>query len=379
MLTLGAGFEDAVQHAHMVLDRVRVEKYAAAIRAVVRPSDVVVDVGSGSGVLALVAARAGARKVYAVEATAAAELIAAHARDNGVASVIEILRGDARDVVFAEPPTVIVTETMGVVGVDEGMLPMLAVVARKCAPGARAIPASLDVRFAPVSLEKFGEQLAALEDVAGLRLSVLRARVRQQVFPVRLAATALCGPSVGTGALVLPTATRPRTLRATLRLERDAPVNGIAAWFRAELAPGIELDTGPLSADTHWGQLLFPIDPPLSCRADDVLELTVDLRSELRRATWAWTVRHGNEERIADALQALCAEDVDDLLRQLGTRRREDQWTPSSRLVKLAQALGGRAEGIDEMAARLQAAAPDRYADREDSRQDVLALLARLD
>lgn len=60
-------YGDLELQRRMVADRPRTDAFAAAIREVVRPTDTVLDVGTGTGILAMLAARAGARKVYAID------------------------------------------------------------------------------------------------------------------------------------------------------------------------------------------------------------------------------------------------------------------------------------------------------------------------
>lgn len=68
------GFDAAVIHVKMLNDRLRTAGFLKAINSVVRAGDIVVDIGTGTGVLAVAAARAGARHVYAIESTGIAKI-----------------------------------------------------------------------------------------------------------------------------------------------------------------------------------------------------------------------------------------------------------------------------------------------------------------
>jgi predicted RNA methylase len=84
-------------------DERRTLKFQEAIEQIVKPGDVVLDSGTGSAVLALMAARAGAKKVIAVEYDPfVAKIALQNVANNGYADVIDIVVGDVRDANFKE-------------------------------------------------------------------------------------------------------------------------------------------------------------------------------------------------------------------------------------------------------------------------------------
>lgn len=121
-----------VIHRKMLRDRLRCETYRRAIAETVRPGDVVLDMGAGTGILSIFAARAGARKVYAVERTAIADVAREIVRANGVEDRIDVLQADMETLELSEPVDVIVSEWMGNYGVDENL-------SRPCRPGPLSI------------------------------------------------------------------------------------------------------------------------------------------------------------------------------------------------------------------------------------------------
>src|SRR5438552_5763121 len=98
------------------------EAFERAIRRLVQPGDVVLDLGCGTGILAMLAARRGAR-VHAVESTRVAALALELAAQNGLADRITVHRADAVTLPPVEPVDLVVSDFLGGFLVDDNMLP----------------------------------------------------------------------------------------------------------------------------------------------------------------------------------------------------------------------------------------------------------------
>src|SRR5436305_5848195 len=152
-------------HRTMICDRVRTEAFRRAIESVVRPGDVVLDVGAGSGILSMFAARAGAARVYAIERTTVAVLAQELAATNGFAETVQVIHGEAADVELPEQVDVIVSEWLGGFGIDEGMLvPVITARDRWLKPGGVMIPGSVTAWAALVHDRYLDETVTFLRD-----------------------------------------------------------------------------------------------------------------------------------------------------------------------------------------------------------------------
>src|SRR3954451_7389190 len=91
----------------MISDRVRLDAHAAALRRIVTPTSIVLDIGAGTGIMSLLACQAGARRVYAVEPSAAVQILVETARANGFADRVVVLQRRSTEVTLAERAHVI--------------------------------------------------------------------------------------------------------------------------------------------------------------------------------------------------------------------------------------------------------------------------------
>jgi len=94
-------------------DTLRTRMWKEAIEDTVKPGDVVVDAGSGTGILGIFAALAGAKKVYCIELHPRFGILIRHlAERNGLSDVIEVIQADATTVELPEPVDVLICELL---------------------------------------------------------------------------------------------------------------------------------------------------------------------------------------------------------------------------------------------------------------------------
>lgn len=270
-------------HALMLSDVHRMDAYERAIRQLVRPGDVVLDLGSGTGILALLAARRGAR-VHAVESMRVAALAEVLVHENGLADRITVHRADARMLEPQEPVDLVVTECLGSFLVDDNMLPAAAAAARWLKPGGRFCPSEVRLLVAPIGDVAMPSVSIWKEPFYGIDL---RGAVP---FATATCPTANLAPST----LIAQAAIYHRhdladdapVFDGTLRFvcERDGELAALAGWFEAELAPDIVLSNAP-GIETHWGQLLFPLPKTRVSRGDEIV-VRLSLEGE---DGWRWS------------------------------------------------------------------------------------------
>lgn len=281
-------YGDLELQRRMVSDRWRTDAFAAALREAVRPGDVVLDVGTGTGILAMLAARAGARKVYGIDASEVAQTAANLVEANGLGERVEILRGPAQELELEEKADLVVSEWLGHFGFVENMLDDVLVARdRNLAPEGRMLPAEIDLKLAPLDdpyLYFRDGPGAWRRPVHGLDLSSLEAlELRQgRASQMRVDASGLLAPGATFRRLDLARATSespygPAELR--FQVERDGVLSGFVGWFDARLSSSVVLGTGPADPETHWSQTWFPF-APRPVRAGEVLEVHVDVQRD---------------------------------------------------------------------------------------------------
>ncbi|HUR20749.1 MAG TPA: 50S ribosomal protein L11 methyltransferase [Vicinamibacterales bacterium] len=298
------GFAGAAIHVAMLNDRRRTSAYLAAIAETVRPGDVVVDLGTGTGILALAAARAGARTVYAIEASAIAGAAEAMFQRNGFADRIRLVRGWSTSITLPEHANVLITETIGHDPFDEGIAEYMTDARKRfLEPGARIIPSAMRVWALPVTIPNdqlnrrhFNQQAAVQwrEDY-GFDFSPLLGAI--PVTPLRLqlsTAVARDLPALADAMLVADIdISQPFGSAIDTHVDFVATgsgcLNGILIYFDLALSPGVSFTTERrLAEDTNsWGHQVLVLPTPLDVMPADSLSLHLDRPAGRLRAVCA--------------------------------------------------------------------------------------------
>jgi predicted O-methyltransferase YrrM len=150
-----SGYDAAPIHVRMLNDRTRTASFLAGIREVVRPGDVVVDIGTGTGIFAMAAAQAGARHVYAVEASGIGRLAQAAFEANGLADRITLIQGWSTQIELPERADVLTSEMVGNDPMSDYVLEVMADARKRLLkPGARLVPRNVRVLGLPVAIPR---------------------------------------------------------------------------------------------------------------------------------------------------------------------------------------------------------------------------------
>ncbi len=264
----------------LVGDEVRTSRFRESIRATVSRGDVVLDVGTGSGILSLFAAQAGAARVYAVDREPGAVALARRlVADNGFDDRVRVIGGEIEQLTLPEQADVVIFEWLGVYGVDENLLaPLLTARDRWLRPGGVLIPGEVTSWIAPVAHPAATEALRYRDTPYDLNLTALAPDPNEVVWLPRGAAEGdlRADPTAlwSVDPLVTPRsrALQPFAAEVTFRLTRGG-VNGLVAWFTAEMPGTDALSTSPAAPRTHWGHFLFPITSALTAQAGDALSI----------------------------------------------------------------------------------------------------------
>ncbi|XP_035165776.1 histone-arginine methyltransferase CARM1-like [Oxyura jamaicensis] len=281
------------QQQNMMQDFVRTATYHRAIlqNHIDFKDKVVLDVGSGSGILSFFAVQAGARKVYAVEASSVTKYAELLVRSNNLSDKITILPGKIEEISLPESVDVVISEPMGYMLFNERMLESYLHSKKWLKSNGMMFPTFSEIHLAPFSDEQlYMERYSRAnfwyqECFYGVNLSSLCSAAVDEYFRQ---------PIVDTFDMrILMARTVKYTINFTEAAEEDLHrveipfvfqmmqsglIHGLAFWFDVAFVGSLVtvwLSTAPTEPLTHWYQVRCLLQTPLFAKEGETLSGTV--------------------------------------------------------------------------------------------------------
>jgi protein arginine N-methyltransferase 1 len=275
-------------YGQMLADAPRMDAYMAALRRAVRPDSVVLDLGCGPGVFALLACKFGARRVFAVEPDSVIGVAREAAVANDCADRIEFFESLSTEITLPEPATIVISDLRGVLPWFEQHIPsIIDARERLLAPGGVLIPRR-DILWAAVveASEQYDDlvgpwQKLDLDLSAGTRL-VTNAWRKSYLKPEQL----LVDPVSWTTIDYYEVQSADVRAEISWRAARNGTAHGVAIWFDSELADGISFSNHPAASKMIYGVGLFPFSQPVAITEGERIQ--VRLAADLVNDGYVW-------------------------------------------------------------------------------------------
>ena len=286
------------QHAQFLADGRRLEAFDAALARVVRPGATVVDIGSGTGVLAFLACRRGARRVFAIEAGDVVQVAREIAAANGFGERIEFIQEVSTQVDLPVRADVVISEIGGSLPWFASHLPSIIDARQRfLARGGILVPRRDDVWGAVVEAEALYAERTELPGNLGLDLTSLRQKLvnTMQRSPVQLGQL-LTAPRPVASLDYMTVQADEADLRATVEwpVTRAGTGHGLSLGINRTFADGVCLSTSPEVEQPEeflYAPAFFPWSEPVRLAVGDRIHVWLRAKRMGDNYIWAWRTR----------------------------------------------------------------------------------------
>ena len=288
------------EHRQYLADQVRVEAFRKAVEEVLCPGDVVLDLGSGTGILGLLACRAGACRVYSIEFGGMIELAREISKANGFAGRQIFIKGHSMRVELPEQVDLVVSDQIGRFGFEAGVVGYFRDAKKRfLKPGGRMIPMRIHQWIALVESPENWKQVEFWSNSAtGFDLRPARAIAANTGYPVTLQPEQLLSQPARAISLDLNSFDSDSwVLEDTLEAARAGTLHGIGGWFSAELSASVSMTNSPLAGQRIDRRNVFlPIDRAVELRAGDAVHVQMHVIPSEMLLTWKVRISRSGSE-----------------------------------------------------------------------------------
>ena len=288
-------------YGQMLADAPRMDAYAAALRHVIRPDSVVMDLGCGPGVVALLACKLGARRVYAVEPNNVIGLAREAAAANGFADRIEFFDKLSTEIALPKPATIIVSDLRGVLPFFQQHIPAIIDARKRLLARDGVLIPRRDVLWAAVveAPKQYAELIDPWQSQFELDLSAATRFItntwrKSDIKPQQFLTEPVCWSTVDYQEVETPDVRAEISWRAA----RNGTAHGFAVWFDSELVDDAGFSNHPAAPRMIYGQGFFPFSQPVTISEGDRIDLRLAAKFVQDDYVWRWDTDFTDRERI---------------------------------------------------------------------------------
>jgi len=287
-------------YGDMIADQIRIEAFSEALRRAIRPGTVVADIGTGPGIMAVLACQLGASRVFAIEASDVIQVAREIAAANKCEDKIVFFEDLSTKVSIPVQADVILSDLRGILPLFQSHIPSISDARRRLlAPGGTLIARKDKIWAAVVEAPEAYSKIVDpwQRNPLGQNLASPQRRLLNEFRKARVKPEQLLTKPQIWATLDYFTIENPN-VRGTLQwtAERSGTGHGILVWFDMELADGVGFSTGPAAPETVYGAAFFPwLEPvPLTLKQ----KLCVELEAKLidNDYFWRWTTQTESPE-----------------------------------------------------------------------------------
>ena len=282
-------------YGKMVADHIRTGAYASALGRAITPDSVVLDIGTGMGIFAMLACQFGARRVYAIEPDDAIQVAREVAAANGFADRILFIQDLSTRVELPERADVIVSDLRGVLPPFRHHIPSI-IDARKrlLVPGGVLIPQKDTLWVAVAEAPNLYERHCApwADNNYGLDLGPARRLVLNTWQKGRVDSDQLLTRPQQWASLDYDSIeSSDVSADLTLTVMRAGTAHGLSLWFDGRLGDGVSFSNAPGQPELIYGSAFLPLLAPVTLALGDTIsvKLSADLVSD--DYIWRWNTR----------------------------------------------------------------------------------------
>lgn len=278
------------EHLGYLSDPVRIDLFTKALRAVVKAGSHVADLGCGTGILGILALRAGAGHVYQVDESAMLAVARDTAARAGLQDRASFIAGRCQRVELPERVDLAICDHVGYFGFDYDIVGLFRDARRRLLkPGGKVMPARIALEISAIESDRYFKMAEGWRaEGVPEEFHWVRDYAVNTKHTAEFKRDELIAPPVALGAIDLRDDDREFfSWTAGLRMARGGTVHGLGGWFDCELCEGVHMTNSPL-ADTpiKRPQVFLPIDEPVTVKAGDPANVTVMARPDDRLIAW---------------------------------------------------------------------------------------------